>query len=67
MKRTKSGVALEYLGIALAKQGRLNETVINYAKAVQIKTDFEKARKNLKLGMQLMGRSVERSSINKKP
>jgi Flp pilus assembly protein TadD len=35
------------LGIALAKQHRLEDAAVHFKKAIQLRPDFESARKNL--------------------
>lgn len=55
----KSWLAYNKIGGTLALEGKLNEAIIYFSKAIQIWPEYEKAHYNLGLALVMQGRSVE--------
>jgi len=47
------------LGVALARQGRLNEAIAHFNEALRLKPDYVQARANLELALQMMSEADE--------
>ncbi|MEJ2233191.1 MAG: tetratricopeptide repeat protein [Syntrophobacterales bacterium] len=47
------------LGVALARQGKMDEAVAQFEKALWLKPDYAQARKNLELALQMVDETTE--------
>jgi tetratricopeptide (TPR) repeat protein len=55
------------MGLALHRQGKLDDAIAHYSEALRIKPDYANARRNLSLALQQAGKHEEGSNTPRAP